>query len=646
MKRILLLSFIACSQTTIAFGQVVNPTVIYHDTDIALHYTDAYYTPFAPPGDSDTRLNLSCLGSMDSDGLTHDYYPRIYDTANHAYVKLSDWAPHGTPIGNAVPWQRLFTAMDKPSGAHSDIIAGGNLGDSVIISANEDVDFRATGTIKLENGFHAKPGCYFHAYIAPKFDTTVFQDEFSDSPKFWNQWLVLNNAPGIDGGLDGSYDSNLAIVHDTEAHDGWALRLDLKEDSCYTTVQWQPGSGCFLDSGSSPAHKPFHFSTATLESCPFPFNRPTDPISSAYPNAPYGKYEIREKVPIIEHHTQTYGGGQGNEWNSGEKVNGGLDQIHVGLTRRFRYGPFKGKFSYMHSPIDTATFSSSRAHFTLWNNPDLIIINNFPYQVSLYNTFPTDTILIANATTGHEGGFPSSLVADSTDSVTFYYSKVATGNVSDSLAWSVDSATGTHFTGPYADSLGHILYFNKGYQPTAIYLKPNAFSPAIKYNCHWDHHDGKILLTDTMKPTASHSGYGFSYDCDEGPDYPVPPINMDTTSYKYHTYTMELFPHEAFFLIDGAVRFRFPDRLILPSAPQYDYVSKMPRTPMGIYSLAEIGMDGDSATYAMEKAYFEANSATCQGCWDVNGQHAAHHLVDYVKIWDVPSDIIIPKFPH
>src|SRR5665213_2819845 len=133
MKRIFLLSLVFLWPTALAFGQVVNPTVIYQDTDIALHLTDVYYHPFAPPAPTDTSWNLSCIASelRDPDGvLSYTYAPRTHG------IELSNWQPAGdtAPLGNTVVWTRLFTAMDKPSGAHSDIIAGGDMGDSVIIS--------------------------------------------------------------------------------------------------------------------------------------------------------------------------------------------------------------------------------------------------------------------------------------------------------------------------------------------------------------------------------------------------------------------------------------------------------------------------------------------------------------------------------
>jgi hypothetical protein len=55
----------------------------------------------------------------------------------------------------------------------------------------------------------------------------------------------------------------------------------------------------------------------------------------------------------------------------------------------------------------------------------------------------------------------------------------------------------------------------------------------------------------------------------------------------------------------------------------------------------------------MERKYFESHATDTvknPGCWDVtiDGKtyHAAHHLIDYVKIWDVPKDVKIPNFPQ
>jgi hypothetical protein len=114
---------------------------------------------------------------------------------------------------------------------------------------------------------------------------------------------------------------------------------------------------------------------------------------------------------------------------------------------------------------------------------------------------------------------------------------------------------------------------------------------------------------------------------------------------------MELLPHEAYFLVDGAVRHRFPDRLIPVGDPRYDYVTNAPRAPMSIEP-GEIDMDGDpsdtssGSIYYMEKSYFDSHVDTCLGCWSVNGVPSAHHRIDYVKVWDLPTDMIVPKFPH
>ena len=385
-----------------AFGQVVNPTTIYQDTDIALHgKLNVYYRPFAPPGDSDTRTNLCGISTIlrDSDGVGNvwgDYFPIVYDTFYHKFDSLQAWAPCysidsstgdtvfdtlGGPTGGAnidpdtIVWMRLFTANDKPDGQHSDLIAGGLPGDSVIISKNEDVDFRATGTVKLENGFHAKPGCFFHAYQAPKWDTTVFSDEFNDTAAFNNNWLVFNNMQAYDGAPMAVFDSNMALVRDTGANgalDGWALREDLKQDSTNCLdLGWY---GCGLDTAKDTTFR-FPYSGAMMISCPFPFKNVTDPISTAYQDAPYGKWEIRVKQPDIMQHTNTYGSGQGNEWNTGETIGGDTTKISPGFTRRDFYGPFRGRFGMrVIDGVNTGVFYSSAAHFTFWNNPSVLII--------------------------------------------------------------------------------------------------------------------------------------------------------------------------------------------------------------------------------------------------------------------------------
>ncbi|HEX5315831.1 MAG TPA: hypothetical protein VFX22_04185, partial [Candidatus Kapabacteria bacterium] len=134
-----------------------------------------------------------------------------------------------------------------------------------------------------------------------------------------------------------------------------------------------------------------------------------------------------------------------------------------------------------------------------------------------------------------------------------------------------------------------------------------------------------------------HSGVGpFFYSVDEGPGYPIPMFQMDTTGYKYHTYAMEFLPHECEFLVDGAVILRFPDRMVPPGDIRYDYVTSYPRASLPIIP-GELEMQNTP----FAEAYFRNNVGSCLGCWD----NAAHLRIDYVKVWDVPADIKIPDFP-
>lgn len=632
----------------VVLGQVVNPTVIHQDTDIALHHTDVYYAPMAPPADTDRRDFLSCISHelRDPDGV-RSY---VYEPITHG-VALKDWNPYGAgALGDTVVWMRLFTAKDKPSGAHSDIMAGDTSGtDTVIVSKNEDVDFRASGTIKFEAGFHAMPGSFVHAYIEPRWDTTVFADEFDDTAKFQNQWVVWDSS-GVQK-ANCSYESNMAFDSDPDANDGRAIRLDFWLDTCQC-YGWF-GGGAAEDCALSLTHdlQRFYLSTANMQTCPWPFISRGEPLRPAYHNSPYGKYEVREKIPNISHHTNAFCGDQGNEFNLYETYSGDMTVIHPGLSHNILYGPFRGKFSSrILDGSRAAVFQSSNAHFALWNKPEEIIIDNFPYEVRLAfdtSSHPQDTLLLANATTEHEGGFPSSIVADSTNSVNFYYVRGKDQVcISDPLPWTVDP-TGRYFNGPYGLARnGDTLYFGRDYQPTKIFLADSNAGPKpvlVEYPCHWDHTTNKVYLADAMGSLSSHNGVGFNYISEEGPSYPVPALPRDT-EYTYHTYTMELLPHEALFLVDGYVVRRFPDRLIPVGDIRYDFVTKYSRSPLHIFP-AENEMDGDllDKTIASFQAY---GTSLDHGCWDVNGHHAAHHLVDYVKVWDVPQGSSLSTFPQ
>ena len=124
---------------------------------------------------------------------------------------------------------------------------------------------------------------------------------------------------------------------------------------------------------------------------------------------------------------------------------------------------------------------------------------------------------------------------------------------------------------------------------------------------------------------------------------------------------MEWLPHEVRILYDSVVVRRFPDRLVPPSSPFYDWVSTAPRLPVVLYP-GQIDIDGadkdpmaresgtdshgnDTSISYLERQYFETHT-TNPGFWPVNGRPAAHHLIDYVKVWDVPKDVKIPDWPH
>jgi hypothetical protein len=137
------------------------------------------------------------------------------------------------------------------------------------------------------------------------------------------------------------------------------------------------------------------------------------------------------------------------------------------------------------------------------------------------------------------------------------------------------------------------------------------------------------------------------------------------TPYRYHTFAMEYLPHEVRFLVDSVVVRRLPDRLIPPGTPYSDWITKEPRAalvfhagefevdndtsdPFGVDSTVAYTYDGYNAykseTY-YERKFFELHPNN-PGFWDVYGQHTAHHLLDYVKVWDVPKNVTIPGYPN
>ncbi len=714
MKRIVFFILINC-WPALAFGQVVNPDTIQQAGDIYLQNTDVYYCPFAPPDSLDTRANLCNESDLlnDPNGVGNqwrDYLPKVGDTAVWHDTMLYRAHPcgPGRVLGGNVCWQRLFQARSKPDGSPSDLIAGSNVvtpdttydtlgldgylwvdriitnpSGPVIVSANEDVDFRASGRIKLKSGFHVKPGAFFHAYTDPKWDTTVFSDEFDSATKFHNQWFISNGEGGPTGtgnnfgqGYECLNDSNVYLDTDYQAHDGHALDIALRiiTDTCSCYQQVYDVDSCFPKLDTLQRQKTA-FSTGFIRTCPFPFAYTGSTLGpSAYAHAPYGKYEFRDKIPHTIHHTNNWGGGDG-EYDLNETTNLTMGVVHPNWSHNYRYGPYNGIFK-SHG-LDTF-FLSPDAGWCSYNIPLRIIINNFEYEVDFDGRVKDTVIARPGSNPALQGGFPISLATDTTDSVSFYYERY-NQNTSDSVTWTIDS-TGRMLSAPYQE-IGGTKYFSKNYQPTSITLRDsiNISGDTIKdtYPCRWDATLDTILLVNTDgSPVVIPSSHlhtnteHFQYTVTENGGYPVPTvmIDADTTNpanpgdsanyvaspYRYHTFTMEWLPHEVRFLYDSVVVRRFPDRLVPRGNKYYDWVTTEPRIPASIYpaeldvdfgnSTDSLGVVPGSASY-IERQYFMAHTSN-PGFWPVYGQPAAHHLLDYVKVWDVPKDVIIPGYPH
>ncbi len=257
----------------------VNPYIIQQYNTIELHHTDVYYKPYLPPAASCTREQLSCqsVALLDSDGLNTiwpRYQPMVHAAGESIDTPLYEWQPWGNILGQDASWQRFFQSLPKADGTPTDIIAGGNVGDSVIISKNEDVDFRASGTVKLENGFHAMPGSFFHAYQSPKFDTAVFSDEFDDTAKFRIQWHVSNGWGGnyYGEGAQVNSDTNVYLDTDYQATNGHALDIMLREDTSMWKTRLLKGSytdSCMDILDRDTTLRRAIFSSAVVRTCPW-----------------------------------------------------------------------------------------------------------------------------------------------------------------------------------------------------------------------------------------------------------------------------------------------------------------------------------------------------------------------------------------
>jgi len=667
----------------------VNPDTTQQAGDIYLRDSDVYYAPFAPPASYDVRDSLCEIADMlmDPDGVGTGYY-----TPWTHHVPLYDWAPCGDTIGPDQVWQRFFTAKRDSLGHPHDLIAGGGApGTRVTVSANEDVDFRASGRIILKSGFHVKPGAFFHAYTEPRWGDSVFSDDFDSTKLDRSKWYVGKGTGELLGlGAECLSDSNVRDTLDPDAHDGHALDIIIREETPYCSCSnWPYDITDTCHGAPYPADTniyKFAFSTANIRSCPFQFSQNAIPnFPPAYSHAPYGKYEFREKLPHTMFHTNNWSTSL-DELDLNETDNGEMGLLHPGLGLTLQYGPFKGIFSrHVNGPGDTTVqFRCGAANWSTVNNPVTLFIGGFAYEVQLVTT-PTDTLDTARSRTSDAGGWPYSL-AYSVDTMTFFYGR-STSNTTDPFTWNVSTDGGGNwrlFSAPYRVIGTDSSWLSKSYQPTSIILTIDHFGTKDTINCHWDHISGKIWLDNPLSPTADlhtnteaysytvneqYSGYripGYVIDhfLSENKNQHLDTAGFSTSPYQYHTFSFEVLPHEIRYLCDGNVERRIPDRLIPRNSPFYDWASKFPQYPIvlqpGEVDIDQSGNDPDplgtdtttqsdwpfykSATYA-ERHYFETHT-TNPGFWNVNGKPAAHELIDYVKVWDVPADMKIPSYPH
>jgi hypothetical protein len=677
----------------------VNPTDLQQRKNIILQNTDVYYEPFAPPGTHDVREYLSNRGDVyhDPDGVGEpgwDYQPQVFDSASNDFTALKNWAPHAAPLGWQEAWQRLFHAGYKPDGSPSDIIVGSTVDSAtasgpVTVSALEDVDFRATGTIKLENGFHVMPGAFFHAYQEPKWDTTVFADEFDDTAKFHNQWYVYRGTGTAYSMPQCEYDSNVALVSDPDAEDGHAadLRFRVHLDTCSCDSLDERVEGCtdtvVSKNGVTVVHRSLT-SNGYIRSCPFPSNSASNPRDWVYAHTPFGKYEVRDKVPAFPHHTNNWGLGADLEWDAGETWGISMQERHVGWGHRLVLGPLHGYFKIRGTSRGDTVFISYDDTLMYGREPAgtpwTLIINDARYGVIPWSPFVRDTFIATDAQQ-----FPSSL-ATSTDTFTFYFTR-KNDIVSDSVRWQIYRASNGAwvFRAPHHVVSGDSVFFRKEYQPVSLQITDSLDALSRPYQrthlCHWssflnEPDQGLLILDDTnLHPVgislAAASNFEqytyvlpdqYSNSAKSGFGYRNSPYNAGlapsgedsiaymSQPYRYHTFSMEYLPHEVRFLYDSVVMRRLPDRLIPPSSPYYHWIEQFGRSGLNIIPAEFNG--GDLVAHIDFDATYQINyflsHITNPGFWDVtiNGHtsHAAHHLVDYVKVFDVPSNTVIPDY--
>ena len=701
MKRTFLFIVILAWPGIILGQSFTNPDTIHQHGDIIIQNTNVYYCPVTPPSDTDTRAELCNESDLINDPNGVGSYWRDYDATTRDSLF---WMTHPcTDVDHPnkwTVWMRLFQALDKPDGTHSNIIADSGARNSVIISKNEDVDFRASGRVILKSGFHVKPGAFFHAYTDPQWDTAVFSDEFDNATKFDSQWYIGN---GYGGGTSGApatevlSDSNVRLVSDPDAHDGHALDLMMIWDTV-DTFSGRPMN--YSETGRYPIPNPHDtlpfksfLCTAFIRSYPFPYAYVTDSIGPpAYDHSPYGKYEFRDKIPHTLHHTNNWGGTWDMEYDIDETPNATMGTMAPGLGHPFLYGPDTGFFKYIKDSKrgdSTWGFISADAGWTPGNNNSTdIVLNGFDYKVN-GDDFVRDTCRANPGDyTALSGGFPSSLIHSGL-SYPFYCHRY-NWYIADLVTWTLDSDATTHrwdvFRGPYhVISPSDSVFFYKDYQPVQIKLTMgNLFDTVITLSARWDHTLNAVLLNPyndsaqdawlALNTIHSHTE-AYSYQIVDlythGYGYPTPEVLVDRdtvtpsdtsdyarTPYRYHTFAMEFLPHEIRYLYDSVVVRRIPDRLIPRGNKYYDIISQEPRSPA---NLIPAEFDGDldpkdpfgikpNYTGQYEREFFFAHvSDTTEGFGDVmiNGKtyHAAHHLLDYVKVFDVPKDVTISGYP-
>jgi hypothetical protein len=302
------------------------------------------------------------------------------------------------------------------------------------------------------------------------------------------------------------------------------------------------------------------------------------------------------------------------------------------------------------------------AHWCLSNAPHGLIINGFAYEVSLDWGHGFDTIKMDPRGSGYMG-WPASLAQDTTDTFTFYYSRYP-GNTADTTTWSVrpDShGTNRVFSAPYHDSAGTWLRFSKAYQPTQLTLRdsitPGGDTVTKNYACHWEYNlnpphgsgdSGLIYLDDSLVPSDLDSNtepYLFSVN-EETQLLPAMPFDLYDSlgDYTYHTFGVEILPHELRYLMDSNVVYRIPDRMVPRGNVAYNPV--FDRSPLDVrIGEFDIGNLADDIASFVHDTSFAGWPGFRPVTIGGRSYPAAHHLIDYVRIWDVPADMKISNFP-